>query len=104
LHPILTGKIGTTAECRRFSKTEETAMSDDTELQKHLSAQGAVVVTPDGPQPYKVEFRLDGEVLAEYPVGSIEEGERLIRETTGHGKPHPFLGSVPDIKAPRTPD
>ena len=42
-------------------------------------ASGRVLLTPDGPQPYKVDFHLGGKILAEHPVPTIREGEALIR-------------------------
>ena len=42
-------------------------------------AQGRVVITPDGPQPYKVVFRLGDSILSEHPVATVREGEALIR-------------------------
>lgn len=77
---------------------------EDYDLQTYLSAQGSVIVTPDASRPYKVVFRLNERVLAEYPVNSIQEGEELIREKTGRGKRPGFLESVPDISAPYRPD
>lgn len=42
-------------------------------------ALGRVMITPDGPQPYKVLFRLGDRILSEHPVPSVREGEALIR-------------------------
>lgn len=42
-------------------------------------AHGRVVLTPDGEQPYKVEFRVGSRIVGEHPVGSVREGEALIR-------------------------
>lgn len=38
-----------------------------------------VIVTPAGPQPYKVVFDDESGGTAEHPVASIKEGEALIR-------------------------
>jgi len=40
---------------------------------------GRVMLTPEGPEPYKVVFRLGERVLMERPVPTIREGEALIR-------------------------
>lgn len=42
-------------------------------------AIGRVMLTPGGPQPYKVIFRIGDTILSEYPVPSVREGEALIR-------------------------
>ena len=42
-------------------------------------AHGRVVITPDGEQPYKVEFRLGSRIVAEHAVATVREGEALIR-------------------------
>ena len=42
-------------------------------------ATGRVVITPDGPLPYKVVFRLGDRVVAEHVVSTVREGEALIR-------------------------
>ena len=42
-------------------------------------AIGRVMLTPDGPEPYKVVFRLGDRVLAEHAVATVREGEALIR-------------------------
>jgi hypothetical protein len=42
-------------------------------------AIGRVLLSPDGPEPYKVVFRLGDQVLAEHPVPTVREGEALIR-------------------------
>jgi hypothetical protein len=70
-------------------------------------AIGRVMLTPDGPEPYKVVFRLGDQVLAEHPVPTVREGEALIRRelpgiqfTAVQQRPHPHapmrrLSSVP---------
>ena len=41
---------------------------------------GRVVTTPDGEQPYKVVLEhADGLADSEHPVGSVRDGELLIR-------------------------
>lgn len=40
---------------------------------------GRVMLTPEGPEPYKVVFRLGERVLMERPVPTIRAGEALIR-------------------------
>jgi hypothetical protein len=59
-------------------------------------ALGRVMLTPDGPEPYKVVFRLGDRVLSEHPVDTIRNGEALIRrELAGiqfsaqQERPHP---------------
>lgn len=42
-------------------------------------ARGVVVLTPDAEQPYKVVFRLGDRILSQRPVGTVREGEALIR-------------------------
>lgn len=42
-------------------------------------AEGRVVITPGGEQPYKVEFRLGHRLVSEHPVPTIRDGEALIR-------------------------
>ena len=56
-------------------------MSDDTMffIKPPEVAMGRVLLTPDGPQPYKVVFRLGEQVLSEHPAATIREGEALIR-------------------------
>lgn len=39
---------------------------------------GEVVPTPDGPLPFKVVFTTAGEVVAEWSVESMAEGEQQI--------------------------
>ena len=59
-------------------------------------ATGRVVITPEGPQRYKVEFRLSDRLLSEHPVDTVREGEALIRReiaevqfTAHEERPHP---------------
>lgn len=59
-------------------------------------AIGRVMLTPDGPQPYKVVFRVGERVLSEHAVPTVREGEALIRrELAGiqfsaqQERPHP---------------
>jgi hypothetical protein len=59
-------------------------------------AIGRVMLTPDGPQPYKAVFRLGDRILSEHPVATVREGEALIRrELAGiqfsaqQERPHP---------------
>ena len=71
-------------------------------------AIGRVLLSPDGPEPYKVVFRLGDRVLAEHPVSTVREGEALIRrelpgiqfsaieERPQPHAPKPRLSSVPD--------
>ncbi|NNM76548.1 hypothetical protein HJG53_06485 [Sphingomonas sp. ID1715] len=40
---------------------------------------GRVRLAPEGPEPYRVVFRLGDQVIAEHPVPTIREGEALIR-------------------------
>lgn len=42
-------------------------------------AIGRVMLTPEGPKPYKAIFRVGDRVLAEHPVATVREGEALIR-------------------------
>lgn len=42
-------------------------------------AIGRVMLTPDGPQAYKVIFRIGDRVLSEQPVATVRDGEALIR-------------------------
>ena len=71
-------------------------------------AIGRVLLAPEGPEPYKVVFRLGDRVLAEHPAATVREGEAMIRrELPGiqfsaiEERPHPQapkrrLKSVPD--------
>jgi hypothetical protein len=47
-------------------------------------ARGRVILTPEGPQPYKVAFSLGERVLSERPVATVREGEALIRSELVH--------------------
>ena len=42
-------------------------------------ALGRVLITSDGPHPYKVVFQLGERVLSEHPVPTVRDGEALIR-------------------------
>jgi hypothetical protein len=48
------------------------------------TAMGVVVLTPDGPHPYKVVFRLRHHTLSEHPVATVREGEAMIRRELAH--------------------
>lgn len=65
-------------------------------------AFGRVMLTPDGPEPYKVVFRLGETVLSEHPAGTVREGEALIRRELARIQ---FTASLerPDPEAPRKP-
>jgi hypothetical protein len=43
-------------------------------------ASGEVVDTPDGAKPYCALFRVEHEILFEWPVDSIDEGHARIEE------------------------
>jgi hypothetical protein len=45
---------------------------------------GRVMLTPEGPHPYKVVFRLGERILSEQPVATIRDGEALIRREIAH--------------------
>lgn len=47
-------------------------------------ARGRVVLTPEGPQTYKVLFSLGERILSERPVATVREGEALIRSELAH--------------------
>jgi hypothetical protein len=76
-------------------------MSRDTETglfipKQREAATGRVVLTPDGPQPYKVVFKIGERLISEHPVATIREGEALLREelaevqfTAREERPHP---------------
>ena len=63
-------------------------------------AIGRVLLSPDGPQPYKVVFRLGDRVLAEHPVPSIREGEALIRSEL----PGIQFSAIEERPHPRAPE
>ncbi len=47
-------------------------------------AFGRVMLTADGPHPYKVVFRLGERILSETPVATVRDGEALIRSELAH--------------------
>ena len=66
------------------------------------TARGFVVLTPDGPQPYKVVFRLRHHTLSEHPVATIREGEAMIRRELAHIQ-FTAREERPDPEAPKRP-
>jgi hypothetical protein len=48
-------------------------------IQPRETARGQVMLTPEGPERYEVVFRLGERVLSQRPVGTVREGEELIR-------------------------
>jgi hypothetical protein len=62
-------------------------------------AIGRVVLTPEGPQPYKVAFRLGDRTLSEHPVATVREGEALIRRELA-GVQFSALQERPNPEAP----
>lgn len=63
-------------------------------------AAGQVVITPDGPEPYKVVFRLGHHTLSEHPVATVREGEAMIRRELAHIQ-FTTRGHRPDPEAPK---
>ena len=64
---------------------------------------GRVVTTPDREQPYKVVLQYaDGRAASEHPVGSVREGEGLIRRRSP-APPRPETMREWDIGLPSKP-
>ena len=63
-------------------------------------AAGQVVITPDGPQPYKVLFRMGHHTLSEHPVATVREGEAMIRRELAHIQ-FTMREQRPDPEAPK---
>lgn len=64
------------------------------------TASGRVVITPGGPQPYKVVFCLGSHTLSEHPVPTVREGEALIRRELAHIQ-FAVRDERPDPEAPK---
>jgi hypothetical protein len=65
-------------------------------------AFGRVMLTPEGPERYKVVFRLGDLVLSEHPAATVRDGEALIRRELARIQ---FTASLerPDPEAPKRP-
>lgn len=48
-------------------------------IERPVVALGKVVMTPEGPLPYKVVFGIGTRILSEQPVQTMRDGEALIR-------------------------
>jgi hypothetical protein len=62
-------------------------------------AIGRVLLNSEGPEPYKVVFRLGDRVLAEHLVPTVREGEALIRREL----PGIQFGAVQERPHPQAP-